>query len=321
MSPSLTGALLSLAAYGVYATHDVFVKTLGAHYAAFQIVFFVGLMSFPLITLILMRDKTDGTLIPKHPRWAILRGLSSVVSSAAGFYAFSQLPMAQTYAILFATPMLITLLSIPLLGEVVGWRRGVAVAVGMIGVLIVLRPGSAPLSLGHVAALLAACASALSGIIVRKIGAKERSAVLMLYPMMMQVAFMGMMMPWVYRPMALAHLGMVALIAVLSVVGGLLLIAAYRAAVATVVAPMQYSQLIWAAFYGWLLFSESIDLWTALGAGVIVLSGLYIVLRESHAKVSQNQPVTQNGGRLDAGPIVKPSKSALRKPWRRRGKG
>lgn len=304
MSSSLRGAVLSLAAYGIYATHDVLVKTLGEHYSSFQIVFFVGLMSFPLMTLLLMRDRTDGNLIPKHPWWAALRGLTAVSSGVCSFFAFSQLPMAQTYAILFATPMLITLLSIPMLGERVGLRRGMAVAVGMLGVLIVLRPGSVPLSIGHLAALGGACSGAISGIIVRKIGGDERSAVLMLYPMMLQVTLMGMLMPWYYKPMPVEHLGMIAMISGLSVMGGLLLIGAYRAAAAAVVAPMQYSQLIWAAFYGWLFFRESIDGWTAVGAGVIVCSGIYIVLREGLPSVSQNRPVTQNRWRLDAGPLL-----------------
>jgi S-adenosylmethionine uptake transporter len=305
MSPALRGALLALTAFGVYSTHDVMVKTLGAHYSAFQIVFFVGLFSFPLITLLLMRDKTDGNLIPRHPWWSALRSLASLGALSLGFFAFSQLPMAQTYAILFATPMLITLLSIPVLGEKVGLRRGLAVVVGMIGVLIVLRPGSAPLSYGHLAALGGALSGAISSIIVRKIGAEERSVVLMLYPMMLQVLGMALLMPWYYVPMPFDHLALNALVAAFSVTAGLLLIAAYRRAPAIVVAPMQYSQLLWAAFYGWLFFGEGIDLWTGVGAAVIVTSGLYIVLREGRPSVSQNQPVSQNRWRLDAGPILR----------------
>lgn len=305
MSSPLRGALLALAAFGIYSTHDVMVKVLGAHYSAFQIVFFVGLFAFPLIALMLMRDKTDGNLIPRHPWWSALRGVTSVCSVVFGFFAFSRLPMAQTYAILFATPMLITLLAIPMLGEKVGLRRGLAVVVGMIGVLIVLRPGSAPLSLGHLAALAGAVAGAMSSIIVRKIGSDERSVVLMLYPMMLQVLGMGLLMPWHYVPMPFEHLALNALIALFNVLAGLLIIAAYRRAPAVVAAPMQYSQLLWAAFYGWLFFAETIDLWTGAGAAVIVASGVYIVLREGMPQVSQNRPVSQNRWRLDAGPILR----------------
>ncbi len=305
MPSALRGALLALAAFGLYSTHDVIVKVLGETYSAFQIVFFVGLFSFPLLTLMLMRDKTDGNLIPKHPWWSMLRGLGAVGSISLNFFAFSQLPLAQTYAILFATPLLITLLAIPVLGERVGLHRGLAVLVGMIGVLIVLRPGSAPLSLGHLAAMGGAVCGAVSSIIVRKIGSDERSVVLMLYPMMLQVLCMGLLMPWFYRPMALGDLALNGVIAVFSVLAGLLTISAYRAATAATVAPMQYSQLLWAAFYGWLFFGDTVDLWTWAGAVVIVGSGLYIVLREGQPDVSQNQPVSQNRWRLDAGPILR----------------
>lgn len=317
MSPSLRGALTALAAFGIYATHDVIIKTLGTRYSSFQIVFFVGLFSFPLLTLLLMRDKTDGTLIPRHPWWSALRGLTAVGSGVFAFFAFSELPLAQTYAILFATPLLITLLSIPVLGEKVGLRRGVAVVVGLIGVMIVLRPGSAPLAIGHASALAAACCSAVSSVIVRKIGAEERSAVLMLYPMMLQVLLMGLLMPWFYTPMSAPDLGMAAVVAVFSLIAGLLTIAAYRSASAVVVAPMQYSQLIWAVFYGWMFFDESVDLMTGVGAAVIVGSGIYIVLREGTPDVSQNTPVLQNRSRLDAGPVLRVGLW----PWRKGPRG
>ena len=133
MSPTLRGALLSLAAFGLYATHDVVVKTLGAHYTSFQIIFFSGLLSFPLVSILLMSDRTDGNLVPRHPWWSLLRSVTGVATGAMGFYAFSVLPMAQCYAILFAMPLLITLLSIPMLGEKVGMRRGLAVMVGLAG--------------------------------------------------------------------------------------------------------------------------------------------------------------------------------------------
>jgi S-adenosylmethionine uptake transporter len=77
MSDNLKGAALSLAAFGAYATHDVVVKLLGEDYTAFQIMFFSGLMGFPLVTMMLMSDRRDGTLIPRHPWWSILRSVSA----------------------------------------------------------------------------------------------------------------------------------------------------------------------------------------------------------------------------------------------------
>ena len=143
MAPNLRGALLSLAAFGIYATHDVVVKFLGSDYSAVQIIFFSGLLSFPLVSVMLLGDKLDGNLMPRHPWWSALRAIAATVTGLMGFYAFSKLPLAQCYAIFFAMPLLITLMAIPMLGEKVGLRRGLAVVVGLLGVLVVLRPGQA----------------------------------------------------------------------------------------------------------------------------------------------------------------------------------
>jgi S-adenosylmethionine uptake transporter len=301
MGPNLKGALLALAAFGIYATHDVVIKVLGSEYTAFQILFFSGLLSFPLVTLMLLSDRTAGNLIARHPWWSAVRALTTVSTGAAAFYAFSVLPLAQTYAIFFAMPLLITLLSIPMLGEHVGIRRGMAVLVGLAGVLIVLRPGSAELQFGHAIGLCAALTGALNSVIVRKIGAAERSAVLMLYPMIASVVLTGATMPFVYRPMPVEHLALMGVIAGLGFVAAMLTIAAYRTAPAVIVAPMQYSQIIWAAIYGTLFFDESIDRWTMIGTAVIIGSGIYIVLREGTPRVSINSPVLSNKSRAETG--------------------
>jgi S-adenosylmethionine uptake transporter len=304
MSPTLRGALLSLTAFAAYATHDVVVKYLGGTYSAFQTMFFAGLMGFPLVTIILLSDRRDGTLIPRHPWWTAIRTVSAVVTGAMGFYAFSVLPMATCYAIFFAMPLLITLMAIPMLGEKVGVRRGIAVVVGLVGVLIVLRPGSGDgFSLGHLAALGAATTGSLSSIIVRKIGRDERSVVLMLYPMVLTFLATGALMPFVYQPMPVTDLALTAVMAFLGTIGALASIAAYRTAPAVIVAPMQYSQIIWAAVYGWLFFQESVDTYTAVGSAVIIASGIYIVMRESTPTISQNRPVLENRTRWEIGTL------------------
>jgi S-adenosylmethionine uptake transporter len=194
MHSNLRGALLSLAAFGAYATHDVVVKLLGETYTSFQIMFFSGLMGFPLVMMMLMGDRRESTLIPRHPWWSALRSVAAVSTGVMGFFAFSQLPMATCYAIFFAMPLLITLMAIPMLGEKVGIRRGIAVLVGLVGVIIVLRPGAGDsFSIGHLAALGAAVTGALTSVIVRKIGQEERSVVLMLYPMVLTFFAMGAM--------------------------------------------------------------------------------------------------------------------------------
>jgi drug/metabolite transporter (DMT)-like permease len=294
---NLKGVLYALAAFAIYATHDVVIKILGATYSPFQIIFFATLASFPLVSFMLMGDQTHGNLRPVHPWWIALRTVCTVITGMSAFYAFSVLPLAQTYAILFAAPLLITLLAIPLLGEKVGIHRGAAVLAGLIGVFIVLRPGSSELTLGHLAGLSAAMFSALASIIVRKVGRDERSVVLMLYPMAANFLVMAALLAFVYKPMPLIHLGGIGVISVFGFTAGFLLILAYKNAEAAIVAPMQYSQIIWASLYGYLIFGEVLDWPTLIGTSVIIASGLYIVFRESSGGQSENTPVLRTRSR------------------------
>ena len=294
------GALTALLAFALFASHDVLVKTLGDGYSAFQIVFFSVLFSFPLTTIMLMRDAAEASLFPRHPGWMVARTVASVITGACAFYAFSVLPLAQVYAILFAAPLIITMLSVPLLGEVVGPHRWLAVLAGLVGVVVVLRPGGgdAALGLGHAAALGAACLGAFASVVVRKIGRDERPVVLLLYPLVANFVVMGAAMPFVYRPVPLADLGLLAAVAALSLAATMLLIQAYRAAPAGLVAPMQYSQIVWATLFGVLFFDEAPDGFTALGAGIIIGSGLYILFREARPGASANRPTLENRSRI-----------------------
>lgn len=296
------GAIWALAGFGVYATHDALIKALGQDYSPFQILFTSMLMSFPLITLMLIRDRTPGTLRPVHPWWVLLRSVAGIFNFGAAFYAFSVLPLAQVYAFIFAAPLLITMLAIPILGEKVGLHRLAAVLVGLVGVLIVLRPGSGEFGPGHIAGLMASVGSAVNSIISRKIGREERSAVLLLYPLIATFVAMAIVMPASYRPMELGGLALCALVAGLSFAGSIMMLNAYRNGVAAVVAPMHYSQIIWATGFGLFFFDEVPDQATMLGIAVLIASGLYIVLREAMGP-SRQRPVTTTQRRTDAAPM------------------
>ena len=292
--------LFALLGFAVFSTHDAVIKHLGGFYAPFQILFFSVLLSFPFATLLLMRDREADTLRPHNPRWVAARTIAGVITGASAFYAFSVLPLAQVYAFIFAAPLLITILSIPILGEKVGLHRWAAVVLGLVGVMIVLRPGADPLTPGHIAGLVAAAGSATVSVITRKIGRDERAAVLMLYPMMTNVLIMGAILPFVYQPMPVEHLGLLAIVAFLGFSGGLCTIAAYRFGDAAIVAPMQYSQIIWGATFGFLFFAETPDKATGIGAAVIISAGLYVVLRESLGGKSSNTPVLRTRSRPGA---------------------
>jgi drug/metabolite transporter (DMT)-like permease len=320
MSQNAKGALLALAAFGIFATHDVIIKVLGGFYSPVQIVFFSVLFSFPLATVFLLRDKTEGTLLPRHPYWMASRTVAAVATGFSAFYAFSVLPLADVYAIIFAAPLLITILAIPILGEQVRLRRWIAVLVGLVGVLIVLQPGKSEFELGHLAALIAAICGAYASIVVRKIGREERTVVIMLYPMVANFLVMGALLPLVYVPMPVEHLGAVAVIALFAWIAGRFLISAYNAGEAVIVAPMQYSQILWASVYGLFFFGERPGWNVILGSAIIIASGLYIVLRESKSGASEETPVLRTRSRVETGTTPRVSPFLWPKRPRKSGK-
>lgn len=307
MSPNAKGAIYALLGFALFSAHDVIVKYLGGTYSTFQILFFSVLFSFPMVLTMHLRERSSQDLIPKHPWWSTLRVVATVITGITAFYAFSVLPMAQVYAFLFCMPLVITVLSIPILGEKVGIHRGGAVIVGLIGVMIVLRPGSTEFTLGHVAALTVAMFGGLGSLIVRKIGQDERNIVLLLYPMLANLLIMAALMPSSYVPLELLDLGALALMAIMASIAQLCIILAYKSGEAAVVAPMHYSQMIWAIIYGFFIFQEWPDTMTLIGSFVIIASGSYVVFRESRNKVSQNTPVLRNRSRADTGTVPRTS--------------
>ncbi|MEX0306409.1 MAG: DMT family transporter [Ruegeria sp.] len=289
---TLRGLAFAFMGFAVFATHDVLIKVLGGTYSVLQIIFFATLFSFVPMAVTILADRTTGNFVPRHPWLVLLRSATMIIAMSCAFYAFSVLPLAEVYSLLFSFPLIVTVLSIPILGEVVRAQRWAAVGVGLIGVLIVLRPGATDITLGHLAALTAASCSAFASVLVRKIGNEERSAVLILYPMLLAIVVMSIAQPAVYQPPSLLHLGMMALVGVFSVIAQHLIILAYRAAPAGVVAPSQYSQIIWATIFGMMFFDEHPDIWVAVGASIIIASGVFVVWRESRANTSStNTPV------------------------------
>ncbi|MFY2824343.1 DMT family transporter [Ruegeria sp. MALMAid1280] len=288
---TLRGLGYAFAGFAIYASHDALIKVLGGTYSVMQIIFFATLFSFVPMAVTILADRTTGNFLPRHPWLVLLRSALMVTSMVCAFYAFSVLPLAEVYSLLFSFPLIVTVLSIPILGEVVRAQRWAAVGVGLIGVLIVLRPGATEITLGHLAALTAAFCSAFGSVLVRKIGNEERSAVLILYPMLLAIMVMSLAQPAVYLPPSLLHLAMMAMVGVFSVIAQHLIILAYRAAPAGVVAPSQYSQIIWATLFGMIFFGERPDGWVAVGASVIIASGVFVVWRESRSNASANTPV------------------------------
>ena len=288
LTSNLRGALLSLAAFFAYACADVSIKALGQDLQAFQIVFVCSLSTLPwIIALIVIRDRPV-SLRPKLPGWTALRIVITVVNSALVTYTFGHLPLAQCYAVLFTMPLMITVFAWPLLGEPIDPWRGMIVLLGFCGVLIALRPGEVTFQFAHLTAICGATLGALNSLILRKVGNRETSGVILLYPTIAQILIMGALLPSVYRPMSLHHWQIAGLVGILGMVGGISIIAAYRRAPAIVVAPMQYSQIVWASILGLIFFNEGMPPQTALGIAIIIAAGLTLLFQANRAPAAKS---------------------------------
>lgn len=301
------GVGLALCGFAVFSMHDAIIKSI-PDVPTFQIVFFVVLFSFVPFVAMLALGHQEISLRPRLPGLVALRCLFTVGSLLSVFYAFKTLPMTEVYSLLFSAPVLITLLSIPILGERVKFIRWVAILLGLAGILVVLQPGQVELSGGHLAALMAAFSVACTAVVTRKIGAREHSVTLMLYPMLVNIAVSGILLLFVYQPMPGIALIKVCAIGLLSVIGQVLMIQAYRTCEAQFIAPMQYSQMLWAIVYGVFLFNERIDQHVIIGSVVIVVSGLLFMWRELVASVTQPVLRTRNL-RMSGGPQAISSES------------
>lgn len=280
---NLRGALFGLAAMALYCLYDVTIKFLGEDYSPMQVLFCAGLVFVPLILAQVILTGA-GSLQPVLPKWTALRVIVTLLNGTIGAYAFSVLPLAECYAVFFLMPLMIALLAVPVLGEPMDLARGLAIVAGFVGVLIALQPGGdLTLGIGHLAAFTSAGMGAMNYVILRKTGGIESPGVLMLYPAVAQLIAVGLAMPSLWLPMPASHWALTSLMGFEVFLGGLMIITAYRLAPAIVVAPMQYSQIIWAAALGWLLFDETMSAPMVLGIAIIVAAGLYILLARKNA--------------------------------------
>lgn len=303
----LRGSAFGLAAFAVFSTQDAVIKSISGH-SVFQIAFFAVLFSFVPFTLFLALDGNARSYRPQVPGLTALRCLFTLGSLLSAVYAFSVLPMTEVYSLVFTAPILITLLAIPILGEKIKLIRWIAIGIGLIGVMVVLRPGQSELSSGHLAAILAAVCVACTAVVTRKIGNREHSHTLIVYPLLVNLLVTGACLIFVYQPMDGKTLALMAAIGLLSVLGQSLNIEAYRISEAQFVAPMQYSQMLWAMLFGTILFDEEIDRYVIIGSGIIIFSGLLFLWREMVVSVVKPVLRTRNL-RMAAGPQAYPSES------------
>ncbi|MBZ0229411.1 MAG: DMT family transporter [Bauldia sp.] len=277
----LKGVALGFLTYALFSSADATIKSLGGALPVVEIVFFATLFSSVVILFLRPRgERWRDTFRMHHPKRVMLRAACGIIAGIGSVFAFTTIPLAEAYALIFLSPVLVTVLSIPLLGERIGWRRLSAVGVGFLGMLLVVRPGFRELHPGHVAGIVVAAAGAVSMIILRMIGQSERRVSLVGVVMVSATVFNGLLMIPVFvwpDAHAFARLGFIGIV---GGIGQMTLLAATRAAPANRVAPAQYSQIVWAVVLGALFFAEFPD-WLALaGIGLIGFSGLFTFLRE-----------------------------------------
>jgi drug/metabolite transporter (DMT)-like permease len=220
------------------------------------------------------------SILPRNPRLQITRGLCVVGSSILFVYGVRQITMAQATTISFLSPLLITILSIPLLGETVGPRRWAAVAVGMLGMLVVVRPGLGGFQPAALFGVASAFCWALALIITRKISNSDTPQTTVLWSAGIGTAVLSLILPFQAIWPTPKQLGLSLVLGVLASGGQWVVILAHRIAPASLLAPFFYSQLLWVSVLGFLVFGNLPDIWTMVGAAIIAASGLYTAHRE-----------------------------------------
>jgi drug/metabolite transporter (DMT)-like permease len=267
----------------LFTMMDTMAKSLSARYPVSQVIWARYFFQFALMLLLIPRIGVRGLVRTTRLRMNILRGLLLACSTICMITAISMVPLADAYTITFIAPLLVTVFSIPLLGERVGWRRWSAVVTGFAGVLIVIRPGLGTPHWALLLPLLTAVGFALYQILTRKVSAvpDETSFAMLFHVAWVGSALLSAWMPFAWQPVALFDwLPMVAMGA-LGGLGHLILIRALTAESASLLAPFAYSQIVWALILGYLVFGDLPDLWMLAGATVIVASGLYVFYREA----------------------------------------
>ena len=278
---NLRGILAMLLAVFMLSLMDAGLKMLVPHYPAMQVAAMRALCSLPLvIAYVLWRGA-----LPRlwRVRWPLhlLRGALGITMLSLFAFALRDLALSEAYAIFFIAPLLITVLSVPVLGERVERARWIAIAVGLLGVLVVLRPtGEGMLTLGGLAVLVASLCYAVSAVTVRIVSRTDSSESQVFWLMAMVGLGAGALAApdWVgIRP----EDGWVLLgVAVSGFFGQLAITEAFRLGEASAIAPFEYSALAWALLLDWSLWRTLPDQFTLLGAVIIIASGVYLVRRE-----------------------------------------
>lgn len=280
-----TGVLLALVAYACYSWCDAIVKSLGGTIGVFGIAFSINVASIPFVLLARPREERWRDFLSARNPWAVhARATAGAFIGIFSIYAFTSIPFAEAYALIFLAPAFIALLSVAFLKEKVPASRWAALAVGFAGVMLVVRPGFKTLEYGHLAAAVAAFMVATVIVLTRFLSASEKQVTVLGCGMLHALVIMGaaMLATSTEIPSAKA-VGPLFLAGSLLAAGQVLLYAAARTVPASRMAATQYSQIGWAVILGALFFDEYPDAIAGVGLAIALAAGL------SSLKSSENR--------------------------------
>ena len=276
------GMLLMLVSVALFALMDAALKTLSGHYPPFQVAALRGLSSLPIVLAWALW--TVGPMPLLRVRWPLhlLRGVLGITMMASFVYALKRLPLSTAYSIFFVAPLLITALSVPILGERVGPRRWTAIGIGLLGVLVVLRPtGEGVLSTAGLAVLVAAAGYAVSAITVRVIARTDSTQAITFWLLALMALGAGALAFPDWVPLRAQDAWIIAGIGIAGALGQYTITEAFRLGEASLIAPLEYTALLWGVLLDLTLWGVLPDSVTWLGAAIIIASGLYLIRREN----------------------------------------
>lgn len=276
----LRGLLLVILAGMCFALLDANAKWLGQTYPVTQVVWMRYTIGTVIAVLYAARALRWAMFATHHPWLQASRGLLLLVCTATNFVALNYLPLALVLSVIFTAPLMTCALSVPLLGEKVGWRRWTAIGVGFLGILVIVRPGFGEVHWAIFSALASAFFGALYNIVTRQVAKRDDTRVSLVWVSLggALIATPGLAVDWV-TPVGWDWAFFVGLGAS-GALGHFLLIGAFKHAPASTLAPFSYVQIVWSTLMGYLVFASLPDLWTFLGAAIIIASGVYLVYRE-----------------------------------------
>jgi len=272
-----------LLAVAFFAAQDGISKHLAAHYPVpfFVMIRYWFFAAFVVAVASRSPGGVGGARATAMPLIQMVRGVLLVVQILVIVTSFDLIGLAATHSIFALHPLLATLLAIPVLGERVGWRRLMAVGVGFLGVLVIMRPGSEVFDPNILVALLAAALFAAYGVLTRMVARADGSAKpAFFYTGIAGAVAITLVGPFFWTPMTLADIGWLAVLCVTGMSGHYFLIRALDATEAVRIQPFIYLQMVFAMIIGAVIFGEAIDPWAVAGMALIIGAGLYAIWRE-----------------------------------------